>query len=438
MAKPALSEESQSNPSASKMLEPAEAKLVASPDRSRIRVFMMDLWAIVPYYDAYLCQALKSTPASVTLGSITYYLDPPCFAARGIRNDPGLLDVVGRFKLRGAIRPLLKLLENSINTLALMLRFLFSRPTIIHVQYLPLLQWGIPLDFWLLRYCRWLGAGLICTVHDILPSDTGTKHKPTFQKLYAMMDALICHSEPVKQQLVEAFGIAAENISVIPHGPFFYDFPQPAAGDARKKLQVEENQCLVLWQGIIRPYKGVEFLLDAWQRVQQAGAKARLLIAGTGDPALLAAIRDKVRALSLEDSVTLHFEFVSADQMLSYYQAADVVVYPYKAVTTSGALMTGVTQGKAIIATRLGPFQELLQDNKNALLCTYGETEELAAALLRLIDDPALRNTLAQGAASLNLGSEMWKQIATQTMACYAEVVARKSRPHPQMHSNPL
>src|SRR5438270_7649653 len=56
-----------------------------------IKVFMMDLWSTVPYYDAYLCQALRSENVSVHLGAITYYLDPDCFSMRGIRNRPGLL-----------------------------------------------------------------------------------------------------------------------------------------------------------------------------------------------------------------------------------------------------------------------------------------------------------------------------------------------------------
>ena len=386
---------------------------------------MMDLWSIVPYYDAYLCQALRSENVSVHLGAITYYLDPGCFAMRGLKNDPGLLDIAGRFKLPGLLRKLLKFVESGINATALMLRFPFSRPDVIHVQYLPMLALHLPFDFWFLRYCRWLGCKLVCTVHDLLPSDTGEKHKEIFLKLYKMMDALICHSEPVKEELIRQFQLSPDRIHVIPHGPFFYDFPLAPAGEARRKLPAGD-ECLVLWQGIIRPYKGVDFLLDAWKLVQQAGVRARLLIAGTGDSSLLASIQEKVKSLGMGESVDLRFEFAPSEEMLSYYQAADIVVYPYKTVTTSGALMTGVTQGKAIVATSLPPFQELLQDGKNALLCDYGDASQLAAALLRLIHDPSLRRQLAAEAAALNLGEQMWRQIARQTVECYTAILADK------------
>ena len=391
--------------------------------RRPITVFMMDLWSIVPYYDAYLCRALKSKRLSVTLGAITYYLDRGCFAARGLRNRPGLLDVVSKQNLPRLLRQLLKLFENVINTLALMFKFLFARPDVIHVQYLPMLQLRLPLEFWFLRYCRSRGSRLVCTVHDILPSDSGDAHKDTFQKLYGMMDALICHSEPIKKELMERFGVAAECIRIIPHGPFFYDFPRLSPASARRQLGLKDDECIVLWQGIIRPYKGISFLLDAWAKVQETGANARLLIAGTGDREMLDAVCNQVRALSLEHSVDLKFEFAEVEKMLLYYQAVDIVVYPYKAVTTSGALMTGVTQGKAIVATSLPPFCDLLQHGRNALLCHYGDTSELASALLLLIDDPAVREKLAGASAALNLGEKMWQQIAEQTAACYESVL---------------
>ncbi len=53
------------------------------------RVFMMDLWATVPYYTAYLSRALLAEHVDLTVGSISYYLDPTCFSSRGIKTRPG-------------------------------------------------------------------------------------------------------------------------------------------------------------------------------------------------------------------------------------------------------------------------------------------------------------------------------------------------------------
>ena len=399
-------------------------KSSSAQKKQDLRVFMMDLLSIVPYYDAYLCEALRSHDVDVVLGAIIYHLDRACFSRRNVNTRPGLLDVVGRFKLPKRFRRALKLLETTINMLALAVRFLWSSPDVIHVQYLPMLQWGLPIDFWFLRYCRNLGSSLVCTVHDILPSDTGEKHARTFHKLYRMMDALICHSDAIKQQLITRFAIPADRIQTIPHGPFFHDLPGMSSG--QRKLNVTNPEVIVLFQGLIRPYKGVDFLLDAWSLVQRSGVRARLVIAGNSDDlSLLNAVQEKVTSLGLQSSVELCFKFLPVEEMIACYQAADIVVYPYKAVTTSGALMTGVAQGKAIVATSLPPFLEILEHGKNALLCQHGDTPQLAAALLRLINDPALRNRLGAAASTLNLGQQAWQQIAAQTYDCYLSVARR-------------
>src|SRR5260370_8122970 len=101
------------------------------------RIFMMDLWATVPYYTAYLSRALLNQRANVQVGSISYYLDPTCFSSRGIKLDPGVLDVVGKFRLPRLPRRILKLLESILNLSALALRFFLSPPPILHVHYPP-------------------------------------------------------------------------------------------------------------------------------------------------------------------------------------------------------------------------------------------------------------------------------------------------------------
>jgi hypothetical protein len=137
-----------------------------SASDQRPTVFMMDLWATVPYYSAYLSKALLAEHVNLTVGSISYYLDSDCFSSRGIKTDPGLLDVVGKFRLPRLPRRILKLIEALLNLSALTVRFAISRPDVIHVQYLPMLKWRLPLDFWFLEFCRKRGSKIVLTVHD--------------------------------------------------------------------------------------------------------------------------------------------------------------------------------------------------------------------------------------------------------------------------------
>jgi glycosyltransferase involved in cell wall biosynthesis len=390
----------------------------------RLRVFMMDLLATVPYYTAYLAKALARENVELAVGSIDYYLDPQCFAGRGVRVDPGLLNIVGRFQLPRSARRPLKLAETAVNVAALSLRFAVAPPDVVHVQFLPMLRTRIPLDLWLVKYCRRHGAKIVLTVHDLLPHDTGDTHKATYASLYALADGLICHSDAVKARLVAEFGMAQAKVSVIPHGPFFYDLPPSASDSVLRDFALPAGSRYVLWQGILFPYKGVDLLLDAWQQVEREDGNVWLVIAGTGAPELLEQVRTRAQQLGLK-RVALHFRFISTEELVALYRGADIVVYPYRAITTSGALATGLALGKTIVATDLPVFRELLTDGENARLVPPFDTDALGAALIELLQNPALRERLAQAVQTMRFGDESWIAIARKTAGVYETLAGR-------------
>lgn len=384
----------------------------------RPRVFMMDLWATVPYYTAYLSRALRNQNVDVQVGSISYYLDPGCFTSRGLTVDPGLMDVVGKFRLPQLPRRVLKLAEAMLNLSALTARFAASAPDVVHVQYLPMLQWRVPLDLWFLDFCRRRGSKIVLTVHDLLPHDTGEAYKATFHDLYQRVDRIICHSDSIRARLAAEFSVPGEKVSVIPHGPFFYDLPAAGSEAALRSFELEACKLLVLWQGILFPYKGVDVLLAAWQKVEAKTDNACLVIAGTGAPELLEQIRAQVAALNLQ-RVKLHFRFISTGELVALYRAANVVVYPYHAITTSGALATGLALGKTIAATDLPVFREVLTDHETALLVPPKDPSALAAALTELLQDAGLREQLAERVRAMDFGDQSWLSIAEKTIEAY-------------------
>jgi glycosyltransferase involved in cell wall biosynthesis len=386
---------------------------------------MMDLLATVPYYTAYLAKALLHEKVDLTVGSITYYLDPECFSSRGIKLDPGLMDEVGKFRLPRLPRRILKLLEGVLNLTALTIRFMISPPDVVHVQYLPMLLSPIAMDRWFVWFCRRRGAKIVLTIHDLLPHDTGEAHKALFGELYRSVDAIICHSEAVRARLAAEFSVAAEKISVIPHGPFFYDLTAKDCEKTLRGLALDPGKRMVLWQGIIHPYKGIDLLLRAWQQVESKGDDASLTIAGTGAPELLQQIRQQAKDLDLQ-RVNLHLRFISSAELVALYRAADVVVYPYRAITTSGALATGLALGKTIVASDLPVFRELLTDRQNALLVAPQDCAALADALIELLQDATLRQQLAEKVRAMNFGDESWLRIARLTMDAYESVLSRR------------
>jgi len=357
------------------------------------------------------------------VGSISYYLDPDCFSGRGVKLDPGLLDVVGKFRLPRQPRRVLKLLESVLNLSALTVRFLISPPDIFHVQYLPMMLEGLPLDLWLVQLCRRRGSKIVLTVHDLLPHDTGDQYRQTFYRLYGMVDSIICHSDNIKTKLTSEFSVPPEKITVIPHGPFFYDLPATASEQTLQAFDLGPAKLLVLWQGIIFPYKGIDLLLNAWRQVEAGSKDACLLIVGTGSPEFLEQIHEQIGRLNLK-RVKLHLRFVSAEELVALYRAADIVVYPYRAITTSGALATGLALGKTIVASNLPVFREILTDRDNALLVDPEDQAALADALIGLSEDSSLRERLAANVQAMNFGDESWLSIASRTRRCYEDTLA--------------
>jgi glycosyltransferase involved in cell wall biosynthesis len=117
--------------------------------------------------------------------------------------------------------------------------------------------------------------------------------------------------------------------------------------------------------------------------------------------------------------VKLKLRFISTRELVALYQAADVVVYPYRAITTSGALATGLALGKAIVASDLPVFRELLTDRENALLVDPQNSAKLAGALIELAQDPALRQRLARSVHAMEFGDQSWRLIAKKTIEAY-------------------
>jgi glycosyltransferase involved in cell wall biosynthesis len=191
----------------------------------------------------------------------------------------------------------------------------------------------------------------------------------------------------------------------------------------------------VLWQGIIFPYKGVDLLLRAWQQVEAQDGNCRLVIAGIGAPEMLEQIHEQVKRLGLK-RVQLHLRFISTGELVALYRAADVVVYPYRAITTSGALATGLALGKTIVASDLAVFRELLTHRENALLVNPGDSVELASALIELAQDAGLRERLAMRVRAMDFGDQSWISIAEKTIRAYEGALF--SPPNPSSPYSPL
>lgn len=171
-----------------------------------------------------------------------------------------------------------------------------------------------------------------------------------------------------------------DGVAVISHGNYIGVYPNNTSKhDARRHLGLEMDDFVYLFFGTLRPYKGLEDLLDAFSKLKMSSA--RLLIAGPvlGGPAY----KTMLEELSMNNSaIKLVPEFVSDDNVQLYMNASDICVLPYKHITTSGAAALALSYGRPIIAPAITCFPELIT-SEMGILYDPSDQNALALALLQ-------------------------------------------------------
>jgi glycosyltransferase involved in cell wall biosynthesis len=272
---------------------------------------------------------------------------------------------------------------------------------VVHFQWLPV-QW---LDSHLLP-----DRPVVLTAHDLLPREPRPSQVRGQRRIYGAVDAVIAHSAWGRRQLTEVIGVDPDKVHVVHHGAFDYLTKLQTERPLPDELADVELP-VVLFFGLLRPYKGLEVLLRAWRGIDDA----ELWIVGRPRVAL-----EPLEAIA-PAGVRFIPRFVQDCELPAYFRRADVVVLPYERTERfdfSGVLATALAFARPIVASDIGGFSEVA-DAGAARLVGPGEPEALHAALAELLADPAARERLAAAARAAASGPFSWEQAAAQTLSIY-------------------
>jgi glycosyltransferase involved in cell wall biosynthesis len=125
------------------------------------------------------------------------------------------------------------------------------------------------------------------------------------------------------------------------------------------------------------------------------------------------------------DRAQIIARYASFEEMNGLFEAATVVVLPYLSGWNSGVLASAYGFGKPVVATRVGGFDEVIQDEKTGLLVPVGDVESLAIGLKRVLEDGDLRERLIEGATAAGVHSS-WEEVAARTTIIYDQVLEGK------------
>jgi glycosyltransferase involved in cell wall biosynthesis len=236
---------------------------------------------------------------------------------------------------------------------------------------------------------RALGARVVIEFHETL--DTGEARlgpvrayaRSAAPALMRLASGYVVHSSHDVPALRAAYGLGNKPVSVIPMGPF--DRRRTARAEpGRADLMAQAGSSgpmEVLFFGLIRPYKGVETLVEAWDRLPvEVAAALHLTIVGEVWEGWTAP-GDAVRRSRYRESITFVDRYVSDDEVERFFAAADAVCLPYRRSSGSGALVMAMNHGLPVITTNVPALVETVAGYAGALVVPVDDAAALSRAL---------------------------------------------------------
>ncbi|HEX2071521.1 MAG TPA: glycosyltransferase family 4 protein [Thermoleophilaceae bacterium] len=261
------------------------------------------------------------------------------------------------------------------------------------------------------------GAPRVFTSHNVLRRGGGRLREVGARRVAAAVDAVVVHTRAGARELDERYGADPAKVRVIPHGAFDYLARQPDEAPLPPELAAVEGP-VILCFGILRPYKGVDVLIEAFEGIEGA----ELWIVGRPWMDL-----EPLHAAAARAGGPVRFvdRFVAEAELPAYFRRADVVALPYREIDQSGVLYTALAFGKAIVASAIGGFAEVAEDHAALVAVPPGDPAALRAALADFVSDPGARATQEARAAEAAAGPYSWNEAARLTLALYEEVAGR-------------
>jgi glycosyltransferase involved in cell wall biosynthesis len=286
-------------------------------------------------------------------------------------------------------------------------------------------------DVWLLPYWTWAWAGLwwfllateprppaVAVVHNPADHDAGWLQRTVAKRVLGRCQGLFTHAELLADRLETSF-------DDVPVG--WHRLPAVTGGRvvdraaARRALDLPPDRRVALFFGLIRPYKGVEVLLDAAARLP-AESDWLIMIAGEAWGGLGDRLERQADRLGLDDRVRFELGWVAEDRVPVLLAAADLVVLPYLAGTQSAVAPMALADGVPVLTTAVGGVPEVVADGVNGVVVPPADPTALAEALDSL--DPPTLDRLADGARR-SAGELSWGGYASAVEDLIGDVIRR-------------
>jgi glycosyltransferase involved in cell wall biosynthesis len=369
-------------------------------------------------------------------------------ASKGVHLDIIGSDVIARpelhnpptlnfLNLRGDMRSTASLREKAIRVLMYYARLIryasIAKPRIFHIL------WDNKFFFFdrtaLMLYYKLMGKKIACTAMNInagkRDGNDSRLNRLTLTIQYRLADHLFVHTEKMKRQLLEGFGVREKMITVISMG-INKSVPNTdlTPAEAKDRLGIGSDEKTILFFGGIQPYKGLEYLVAAFQLLASERDKYRLIIAGapTQSAQYWVEIKATIEKHPSRTQIIQRIEFVPDAETELFFKAADVAALPYTDIFQSGVLVLSYGFGLPVIATDVGSLRQDIIEGKTGYVCKPLDPVDLARAIRRYFDSDLYRrldehrDKIRAYASTTN----SWDVTAQRISAVYADLLGTR------------
>ena len=326
---------------------------------------------------------------------------------------------------------LAKKLWNLLSYYAWLVRYAAnSDPKIFHIL------WNNKFEYFdrtlLMVYYKLCGKKIVFTVHNVNQARRDHRdsllNRLTLRTQYQLSDHIFVHTQKMKTELLQDFGVRERAVTIIPFG-INNSLPDtdltPAL--AKQKLGIGNSEKAILFLGRMRPYKGLEYLLSAFRLLKSRHADYRLIIAGDekkGSEDYMDKIRQTIRDEFDPEEIILKIQFIPDEEMELYLKAADVLVLPYKEIFQSGVLFLGYSFGLPVVATDVGSFREEIVEGETGFLCRSADPSDLAETLEVYFESDLYKELPRRRSEIRSYARERysWDSVGDLTLRAYAQL----------------
>jgi glycosyltransferase involved in cell wall biosynthesis len=266
---------------------------------------------------------------------------------------------------------------------------------------------------------RWLRDNVVWTVHELEFYETRHPRLDRWvvRSLLRLSRALIAHSEHSVEVLRSRY-CYRRDIRLLRHPSYVGCYPNEVDKEtARAALGIPSDAAVYLFLGYIKPYKGVEELIEAFGGIEDPNS--RLIIAGMP---MDDAVGRRIAALAREDArIMAHTDFLPDERLQYFLNAADVLAFPFRKMHTSGSVLLGLSYGRPVIVPRLAALPEEVDDSCGILFDPKDPGALRNALLAARNEDLALMGIRARE----RLRGRTWSEFAANHVRLYHALRSR-------------